>query len=130
MKSKFFNLICCILFATSIVVCSNNNDIEIPLYEIVDIENFFGDEPLDSSIHSDETPPRPNQFHATINNNVLCVSAENLNTTTVVVKNQTGESILNQQFVGFTTELINSTGFHTIEIFNGNLKLVGYFLVQ
>lgn len=128
MKNKC-SLICYLLVA--ILSCAvYGATTEIQLFEVVEVETFIEDEPFGNPGEDTNNPPRPNQFHATINNNVLCVSAENLNTTTVVVKNQTGESILNQQFVGFTTELINSTGFHTIEIFNGNLKLVGYFLVQ
>ena len=130
MKTKQFCVMCCLLFATSLVVHSDNNEIEIPLYEIVDMGILFDDEPLDSPIHSGETPPRPNQFNATISNKTLMVSAENPNTTTVIVRNQTGDNILNQQFVGITSELLNSSGYHTIEIYNGNLKLIGQFYIQ
>ncbi len=48
----------------------------------------------------------------------------------VIVRNASGNVVLNRQFVGFNAEQLSASGAHSIEIHNGGLTLVGNFQAQ
>ena len=58
------------------------------------------------------------------------VNVANSNKTQVIVRNASGNVVLNTQFVGYTAQQLNATGAHTIEIHNGGMTLVGQFQAQ
>ena len=66
----------------------------------------------------------------TFTGHLPAVNVANSNNTQVIVRNASGNVVLNTQFVGYTAQQLNTTGAHTIEIHNGGLTLVGNFQAQ
>lgn len=128
MKHKTLSLVLACLIAVPMLFADNTEtEVEIQLYEVVNSGFISGDDPLDNPNHGSATPTRPNDFHATITGHTLAVTADNANTTTVVVYNNTGKVVVNQQFVGYTIAQLGTIGNYTIEIHNSTLTLVGEF---
>ena len=92
-----------------------------------------GDGPQDDAEHMGQTPPRPNNFRATINGHALSVTkleAAIPSAQAIVVNAQTGGIVLNQQFTTSLNEQISNTGVHVLRIETAGGALVGQFMVQ
>ena len=125
---KFFTLALGLIMIVPIFVTADESEVEIQLVEVMG--SLPGDDPLDNPIHSGGDPTHPNQFRATIAGRYLAVTSDNANATQVIVRNASGNVVLNRQFVGFTAEQLSASGAHSIEIHNGGLTLVGNFQAQ
>ena len=130
MTKKFLILALSIVLALPFVMIADDHEEVIELIEVGGAGFLPGDNPLDGPGELPDTPPHPNQFHATIAGRYLAVTADNANNTQVIVRNASGNVVLNRQFVGFTAEQLNASGAHSIEIHNGGLTLVGNFQAQ
>ena len=109
------------------VLFAEEQEVEIELIEVVGASVLPGDNPLDGPGQSGVDPTDPSQFYATITGRMLAINVSNSNNTQVIVRNASGNVVLNRQFVGFTAEQLNASGAHSIEIHNGGLTLVGNF---
>ena len=105
------------------------DEVEIELFEVSGF--LLGDNPLDNPINGGggDTPPQPNEFHATISNRTLSITSGTYSAQ-VIVRDELGTPVLNRQFVGGTIEQLSSSGNYSLEINSGSLTLVGQFEAQ
>jgi len=129
-KFKLLALALGLIIAMPFVLFAEEQEVEIELIEVVGAGFISGDDPLDGHGQSGVDPTDPTQFYATITGRTLAVNVDNANNTQVIVRNATGNVVLNRQFVGFTSEQLSASGAHSIEIHNGGLTLVGNFQAQ
>ena len=127
---KIFNLALALglILSMPMFLTADEQEVEIQLVEVMGV--LPGDDPFDNPIHSEPDPTTPTQFRATIAGRYLAVTSDNANATQVIVRNASGNVVLNRQFVGFTAEQLSTSGAHSIEIHNGGLTLVGNFQAQ
>ena len=130
MTKKILALALSLIIAMPFVVFAEEHEEEIELIEVGGAGLLPGDDPFDGSGQSGIDPTHPNQFTATITGRLLAVNVANSNNTQVIVRNASGNVVLNTQFVGYTSQQLNTTGAHSIEIHNGGLTLVGNFQAQ
>lgn len=103
------------------------DEVEIELFEV---SGFLpGDNPMDNPINGEDTPPRPNDFRATIAGHTLSITSGTYSAQ-VIVRGELGTPVLNRQFVGGTIEQLSSSGNYSLEINSGSLTLVGQFEAQ
>jgi len=117
-----------LFLAMPMFLTADEPEVEILLVEVMG--SLPGDDPFDGSGEIGPRPTQPTDFHATIAGRYLAVTADNANNTQVIVRNASGNVVLNRQFVGFTAEQLSASGAHSIEIHNGGLTLVGNFQAQ
>ena len=124
---KIFNLALALglILSMPMFLTADEEEVEIQLVEVMG--TLPGEDPFDSPGESGNLPTDPNQFCATIAGRYLAVTSDNANATQVIVRNASGNVVLNRQFVGFTAEQLSASGAHSIEIHNGGLTLVGNF---
>lgn len=108
-------------------------EVEILLMEVIEMGTLPGDDPLDGPERSGDTPPRPTDFHATINGSALAI--DKLEPTipsaqATVVNASTGGIVINQQFTTSLSEQISNAGVYVLHIQTANGALVGQFIVQ
>ena len=112
---------------------ANADEIEIQLMEVIGMGTLPGDGPLDDSHQSPNIPPRPNDFHATINGHSLSIVKQEQAIPSAqarVVNASTGGIVLNQQFTNSLNEQISNTGVYVLHIETDGGALVGQFVVQ
>ena len=126
-KFKIFALVMSLMMAVPFFLSADEPEVEIQLIEVGGAGMLPGDNPLDGPGQSGGDPTDPSQIRATIAGRTLTVYADNANNTQVIVRNASGNVVVNSQFYGFTTEQLANTGAHTIEIHNGGMTLVGSF---
>ena len=108
-------------------------EMEILLTEVVEMGILPGDNPLDDPEQSVPTPPRPNNFRATINGNSLTVLKQEEAipvAQAVVVNASTGSVVVNQGFTSSLSEQIANAGVYVLRIETAGGALVGQFIVQ
>ena len=130
MKKTILALALGLILAMPFVVFAEEHEEEIELIEVGGAGLLPGDDPLDGPGQSGSDPTTPTQFCATITGRLLAINVANSNNTQVIVRNASGNVVLNTQFVGYTAQQLNATGAHSIEIHNGGLTLVGNFQAQ
>ncbi len=75
--------------------------------------------------------PNPTRFHASIDGNYLSVGADTDAPAYVEVINQeTGEVIVEEEFLNETEATITQAGSYTIQIYSGNTIMTGEFEVE
>ena len=108
-------------------------EVVIPLMEVIGMGTLPGDGPLDNPEKEGDNPPRPNNFHTTINGNMLAISIEEPaipSAEAIVVNASTGSTVLNQQFTSTLSEPIATPGVYVLHIETAGGALVGQFIVQ
>ena len=104
-----------------------DDEVEI---ELMEVSGFLpGDNPLDDEEQSPPTPVHPNDFRATIAGRTLAITS-GVHSAQVIVRDGSGSTVLNTQFVGGTVELLSNSGAYSLEIHSGSLTLVGAFVAQ
>ena len=104
-------------------------EVEIPLIEVSGIGFIPGDDPLDGPEQSVPEPPQPTEFRASIAGSTLAITS-GTHSARVIVRDNTGTSVLDRQFVGGTMEQLSTPGNYSLEINSGSLTLVGVFAAQ
>ena len=127
---KIFNLALALglILSMPMFLTADEQEVEIQLVEVMGV--LPGDDPLGNPSQEGTNPTQPTDFRATIAGRYLAVTSDNANATQVIVRNASGNVVLNRQFVGFTAEQLSASGAHSIEIHNGGLTLVGNFQAQ
>ena len=75
--------------------------------------------------------PNPNRFHASIDGNHLSVGADTDAPAYVEVINQeTGEVVVEEEFLNETEATINQTGSYVVQIYSANTVVTGEFEVE
>lgn len=131
MKTKnllwlFVSLI--LLTAPGMQTFALGDEVEITLLEV---SGFLpGNNPLDNPDQGGgDTPPRPNDFSATISGSTLTISS-GTHSAQLIVFDELGVPVLSSQFVGGTIELMPAPGSYSLEIQSGSLTLIGQFDVE
>ena len=75
--------------------------------------------------------PDPNLFHASIGGNQLSVGAyTDMPAYVEVIDEETGEVVVEEEFVEETEATINQTGSYIVQIYSGNTIMTGEFEVE
>ena len=75
--------------------------------------------------------PRPTRFHASIDGNQLSVGADtDMPAYVEVIDEETGEVVVEEEFVDETEVTIDQTGSYTVQIYSGNTIMTGEFEVE
>ena len=129
MKTKKFLWLCFSLFLLVIpaVHASAADEVEIVLMEVFGF--IPGDNPLGNPEQEGSEPPQPTDFRATISGSTLAITS-GTHSARVIVRDNTGTSVLDRQFVGVTMEQLSTLGAYSLEIQSGTLTLVGLFDAQ
>ena len=131
MKTKILALVLGALFTIPCVLRAE--EVEIQLMEVIQMETFPGDAPLDDAEHMGQTPPRPRDFRATIDGNQLSILKQEAtipSAQAVVVNAATGSVVVNEPFATSLMKSIPTTGVYALRIQTIGGALVGQFIVQ
>ena len=131
MKKSILALALGLLLAMPCVL--HAEEVEIQLMEVISMQPLPGDDPLDDPDQTPKEPPRPTNFHATINmNNLSIIKLEESipSAQATVVNATTGGIVLNQQFTTSLSEQITNAGVYVLHIETTGGALVGQFMVQ
>lgn len=127
-------LIALVLGALFTIPCvMHAEEIEIQLMEVISMESHSGALPLDDSHQSPNVPPRPNDFRATINGNVLSITKTDTSIPSaqaIVVNIATGGVVVNQHFTTSLQDQISNSSTYVLRIETASGALVGQFIVQ
>lgn len=128
MKTKNILWLCVSLFLLAVpVVQTSALDDEVEI-ELVEVSGFLpGDNPFGNPEQEGYDPTQPTDFHATIAGGNLAVTVANTNTVQMTVRNSSGNTVVNRQFVGGAMEQLPA-GTYSIELNSGSLTLVGAFV--
>ena len=75
--------------------------------------------------------PRPTRFHASIDSNQLSVGADtDMPAYVEVIDEETGEVVVEEEFVDETEISIEDAGSYTVQIYSGNTVMTGEFEVE
>ena len=95
----------------------------IELYSIIPL-----DDPEDDAAGQ---RPDPNRFHASIDGNQLSVGADtDMPAHVEVIDEETGEVVVEEEFVDETEISIEDAGSYTVQIYSGNTVMTGEFEVE
>ena len=130
MKTKSILWLCLGLFLLAVpAVQTSAFDDEVEI-ELLEVSGFLpGDNPFDNPINGSDDPPRPLDFRATIAGRTLAITS-GVHSAQVIVRDGSGSTVLNTQFVGGTVEQLSNSGTYSLEIHSGSLTLVGAFVAQ
>lgn len=120
-----------IMFAMPCIL--NAEELLIPLQEVVGMTQLPGNGPLDNSEKEGNTPPRPNDFRATITGHFLRIIKQDANIPSAqvsVVSASNGGLVLNQLMTDSMEETISNNGVYILHIETDGGALVGQFMVQ
>ncbi|MBR4520943.1 MAG: hypothetical protein IKO63_05960 [Paludibacteraceae bacterium] len=130
MKKQLFVWLFASLFLLAVPAAqtfASDDEVEITLLEV---SGFLpGDDPFSTPDQEGDTPPRPNDFRATITGSTLEISS-GMHDARVIVRNSSNVQVLDRQFVGGTIEQLPLAGLYSLEIQSGSLTLVGAFEAQ
>lgn len=116
-----------LLAAPTVQILAFGDEVEI---ELMEVSGFLpGNDPLGSPEQEGNNPPQPNDFRATITGRTLAITS-GTHSARVIVRDNTGTSVLDRQFVGGTIEQLSTSGNYSLEINSGTLTLIGLFVAQ
>ena len=93
------------------------------LYSIIPL-----DDPLDEGRGG---RPEPNRFHASVDGNELFVGAyTDVPAYVEVIDEETGEVVVEEEFIDETEVTIAQTGSYIVQIYSGNTVMTGEFEVE
>ena len=130
MKKSFIALVLGALLSIPCVLRAE--EVEIQLFEVVQMTPLPGDDPLDDPIQNPSVPTRPTDFRATINGNGFSINKLNgaiQSAQATVVNAATGSIVLNQQFTSSVSSQIAAPGVYVLHIQTANGALTGQFVV-
>ena len=131
MKPKMIALALSLLLTMPCVVRAE--EIEIQLYEMVEVILLPGDNPLDDSSNPPILPPSPTSFRATIDGTTLVVTKQESaipSAQAIVANASTGSIVVNQPFTTSITQQISTPGVYALRIHTAGGDLIGQFIVQ
>ena len=110
-------------------ICNANASVMVQ--EII-LTELYPIMPLDDA--NDEgrgTRPDPNLFHASIDGNQLSVGADtDMPAYVEVIDEETGEVVVEEEFLDETEISIEDAGSYTVQIYSGNTVMTGEFEVE
>ena len=131
MKKNIFILTLAVLLLSPTILLAE--EIEIQLTEVISMGIIPGNDPLDDPDQYPDTPPRPNDFRATINGNSLTILKQDEaipSAQAVVVNAATGGVVVNEQFTNSLSRPIANAGVYVLRIATANGELTGQFRVE
>lgn len=131
MKKNIFILTLAVLLLSPTILLAE--EIEIQLTEVISMGIIPGNDPLDDPDQYPDTPPRPNDFRATINVNSLTILKQDEaipSAQAVVVNASTGSVVVNEQFTNSLSRPIANAGVYVLRIETAGGALTGQFVVQ
>ena len=131
MKKNIFILTLAVLLLSPTILLAE--EIEIQLTEVISMGIIPGNDPLDDPDQYPDTPPRPNDFRATINGNSLTILKQDEaipSAQAVVVNAATGGVVVNEQFTNSLSRPIANAGVYVLRIETAGGALVGQFIVE
>ena len=125
-KQGFIGVLVCLFFSTIAVNPVSAEEVEIPLVEVVGIRRLPSPDESDSD-RDGGRPTKPNGFRATINGNVLSVTAEELSQYAQLrVYRMNGRTVVNRPVYFSVVEQLPN-GLYDIEIVTEDGALIGNF---
>ena len=125
-KQVFIGVLVCLLLSTIAVTPVSAEEVEIPLVEIVGIRRLPSPDESESD-RDGGRPTNPNGFRATINGNVLSITAEELSQYAQLrVFRANGRAIVNRPLYFSAIEQLPD-GLYDIEIVTEDGTLIGNF---
>lgn len=128
---KFFILVMATLIVMPCMLRAE--EVEIQLFEVIGMGTIIGDSPLDDPGPTENIPPRPTSFRATIDGSVLNVSIEDISIPSArlrVTRQSTQTMVVNRLFSSAAIEQMPATDSYLLEIETDGGALIGYFNVQ
>lgn len=120
------------IFIVALFVLGMCNVSVFGMVQEITLSELYSIMPLDDA--KEETlgeRPNPNRFHAFIDGNHLSVGADTDAPAYVEVINQeTGEVVVEEEFLNETEATITQAGSYTIQIYSGNTIMTGEFEVE
>ena len=120
------------IFIVALFVLSMCNVSVFGMVQEITLSELYSIMPLDDA--NRETlggRPNPNRFHASIDGNQLSVGADtDMPAYVEVIDEETGEVVVEEEFVDETEVTIDQTGSYIVQIYSGNTVMTGEFEVE
>ena len=120
------------IFIVALFVLSMCNVSVFGMVQEITLSELYSIMPLDDA--NRETlggRPNPNRFHASIDGNQLSVGADtDMPAYVEVIDEETGEVVVEEEFVDETEISIEDAGLYTVQIYSGNTVMTGEFEVE
>ena len=120
------------IFIVALFVLGISNVSMFGMVQEITLSELYSIMPLDDA--KEETlgeRPNPNRFHAFIDSNHLSVSADTDAPAYVeVVNEETGEVVVEEEFLDETETTINQAGSYVVQIYSSNIVMQGEFEVE
>ena len=120
------------IFIVALFVLGMCNVSVFGMVQEITLSELYSIMPLDDA--KEETlgeRPNPNRFHAFIDGNHLSVGANtNAPAYVEVVNEETGEVVVEEEFLAETETTINQAGSYVVQIYSANTVVTGEFEVE
>ena len=120
------------IFIVALFILGIYNVSVFGMVQEITLSELYSIMPLDDA--KEETlgeRPNPTRFNASIDGNLLSVGAHTVMPAYVeVIDQETGEVVVEEEFLEETEATINQTGSYVVQIYSGNTVMTGEFEVE
>lgn len=120
------------VFIIALFILGIYNASAFAMVQEIHLAEMYSMTPFDDAMNeSNGGRPNPNRFHASIDGNHLSVGADTDAPAYVeVIDEETGEVVVEEEFVDEIEATIDQAGSYTIQIYSGNTVVTGEFEVE
>ena len=120
------------VFIIALFILGIYNASAFAMVQEIHLAEMYSMTPFDDAMNeSNGGRPNPNRFHASIDGNHLSVGADTDAPAYVeVIDEETGEVVVEEEFVDETEISIEDAGSYTVQIYSGNTVMRGEFEVE
>ena len=120
------------VFIIALFILGIYNASAFAMVQEIHLAEMYSMTPFDDAMNeSNGGRPNPNRFHASIDGNHLSVGADTDAPAYVeVIDEETGEVVVEEEFVDETEISIEDAGSYTVQIYSGNTVMTGEFEVE
>lgn len=120
------------VFIIALFILGIYNASAFAMVQEIHLAEMYSMTPFDDAMNeSNGGRPNPNRFHASIDGNHLSVGADTDAPAYVeVIDEETGEVVVEEEFVDETEISIEDAGSYTVQIYSGNAVVTGEFEVE
>ena len=120
------------VFIIALFILGIYNASAFAMVQEIHLAEMYSMTPFDDAMNeSNGGRPNPNRFHASIDGNHLSVGADTDAPAYVeVIDEETGEVVVEEEFVDETEISIEDAGSYSVQIYSGNTVVTGEFEVE